>query len=391
MNLGAAVVLVAALAAASFALGAAPGSAGGVGRRVGAALAAGLLRLVRGAVVRRARACWSCWSGWSARPGSSTSSTLGAPSRTGRPGTSDAEVALFLNDVKNLADGEHRVAARAIATLVRGARATASFARWAAALALTLSRSAVPRGRRPRAAPHPAGVRRAGERVERAVHALLMACSTIAILVTLGIVLSLIFETRALLRARVAPASSSSVSHWSPQTALRADQVGSSGSFGAVPVFAGTLLITAHRHARGRCRWVSCPAIYMTFYADRRVRAVAKPVLEILAGVPTVVYGFFAALTVAPFVRDVGASLGLDVASESALAAGLIMGVMIIPFVSSLSDDAITRGAAGAARRLLRARRDPLGDDPPGDPAGGAARHRRAPSCWPSRAPSARP
>jgi phosphate transport system permease protein len=83
-------------------------------------------------------------------------------------------------------------------------------------------------------------------------------------------------------------------------------------------------------------------AIYMTFYADRRVRAVAKPVLEILAGVPTVVYGFFAALTVAPFVRGVGSALGLDVASESALAAGLIMGVMIIPFISSLSDDAIS-------------------------------------------------
>jgi phosphate transport system permease protein len=83
-------------------------------------------------------------------------------------------------------------------------------------------------------------------------------------------------------------------------------------------------------------------AIYLAEYAHAKVRAVAKPLLEILAGVPTVVYGFFAALTVAPFIRDVGESIGLDVASESALAAGLVMGVMIIPFVSSISDDVIT-------------------------------------------------
>jgi phosphate transport system permease protein len=83
-------------------------------------------------------------------------------------------------------------------------------------------------------------------------------------------------------------------------------------------------------------------AVYMTFYADRRVRAVAKPVLEVLAGIPTVVYGFFAALVVAPLVRGAGEAIGLDVASESALAAGVVMGIMIIPFISSLSDDAIT-------------------------------------------------
>jgi len=129
--------------------------------------------------------------------------------------------------------------------------------------------------------------------------------------------------------------------HWSPQTALRVDQVGSSGSFGAVPIFAGTLLITAIAMAvAGPVGLMS--AIYMTFYAGSRVRAFAKPLLEVLAGVPTVVYGFFAALAVGPTVREVGTALGLSVASESAMAAGLIMGVMIIPFVSSLSDDAIT-------------------------------------------------
>src|SRR5690606_7810206 len=83
-------------------------------------------------------------------------------------------------------------------------------------------------------------------------------------------------------------------------------------------------------------------AIYLSYYASHRFRATAKPVLEVLAGIPTVVYGFFAALTVAPFVREIGQSIGLDVSSESALAAGVVMGIMIIPFVSSLSDDAIT-------------------------------------------------
>jgi phosphate transport system permease protein len=82
-------------------------------------------------------------------------------------------------------------------------------------------------------------------------------------------------------------------------------------------------------------------AIYLSDYAAPRVRTAVKPLLEILAGIPTVVYGFFAALAVAPWIRDLGGALGLDVASESALAAGLVMGVMIIPFVSSLSDDVI--------------------------------------------------
>ena len=127
----------------------------------------------------------------------------------------------------------------------------------------------------------------------------------------------------------------------SPQTAIRADQVGSSGAFGAVPLFMGTLLISAI------ALLVAVPvglmsAIYLGEYASSRLRNIAKPALEILAGVPTVVYGFFAALSVAPFIRDLGTRLGLSVSSESALAAGLVMGVMIIPFVSSLADDVIT-------------------------------------------------
>ena len=182
--------------------------------------------------------------------------------------------------------------------------------------------------------------RRARVWSERIVRGFLWIASSLAILVTLGIVLSLIFETIRFFQ-RVPLTDFLFGLHWSPQTALRADQVASSGSFGAVPIFAGTLLITAIAIA------VAAPiglmsAIFMTFYAKPRFRSVAKPMLEILAGVPTVVYGFFAALTIAPVIRDWGGRLGLDVASESALAAGLVMGIMIIPFISSLSDDAIT-------------------------------------------------
>jgi phosphate transport system permease protein len=127
---------------------------------------------------------------------------------------------------------------------------------------------------------------------------------------------------------------------WSPQTAIRADQVGSSGSFGAVPLFAGTMLITLI------AMLVATPvglmtAIYLAEYSTSTVRGIAKPLLELLAGIPTVVYGFFAALTVAPWVRNAGEAAGFEVASESALAAGLVMGIMIIPLVSSLTDDAI--------------------------------------------------
>ena len=128
---------------------------------------------------------------------------------------------------------------------------------------------------------------------------------------------------------------------WSPQIAIRADQIGQSGAFGAVPLFAGTALITAI------AMFVAVPvglfsAIYMSEYATPRVRAVVKPVLEVLAGVPTVVYGFFALLTVGPFLRDFALFLGYeDAVTQSALSAGLVMGVMIIPFISSLSDDVI--------------------------------------------------
>ncbi len=180
---------------------------------------------------------------------------------------------------------------------------------------------------------------RARNHVERAVSVALVVCSLVAILTTVGIVLSLLFEAMRFF-AVVSPLEFLFGTHWSPQMAMRADQVGSSGSFGAVPLFAGTLLITIIAMA------VAVPvglmaAIFMSEYADPRLRTWLKPILEVLAGIPTVVYGFFAALTMAPFVRGLGQSLGLGVSSESALAAGVVMGVMIIPFVSSLSDDVI--------------------------------------------------
>jgi len=180
---------------------------------------------------------------------------------------------------------------------------------------------------------------RARNIVERVLEYILIGCSTIAIFTTIGIVLSVLYEAIRFFHA--IPVSDFLFGlQWSPQTAIRADQVGSSGAFGAVPVFLGTALISAI------AMLVAVPiglmsAIYLSEYAGNKLRTVAKPLIEILAGIPTVVYGFFAALTVAPFIRDIGSVLGLDVSSESALAAGLVMGIMIIPFVSSLSDDFI--------------------------------------------------
>ena len=172
--------------------------------------------------------------------------------------------------------------------------------------------------------------------------------AVVAILTTIGIVASLLFEAVRFFR-EISLFDFFFGTRWSPMTALRpggaaaADEfvAGSSGSFGMVPVMAGTLLVAVIAMA------VAVPiglfsAIYTSEFASRRVRNIVKPTLEVLAGVPTVVYGFFAALTAAPFFRDLGLFVGLDVSSQSALAAGGVMGIMIIPFISSLSDDVIT-------------------------------------------------
>ena len=175
--------------------------------------------------------------------------------------------------------------------------------------------------------------------VESIIGWLLFASSGVAVLTTLGILASVLYEAW-LFFGKVSVFEFLFGTTWSPQMALRADQSGSSGSFGAVPLFAGTLLISLIAMV------IAVPvglmaAIYLSEYASPQVRKFAKPALEILAGIPTVVYGFFAALTVAPIIRELGVGAGLDVSSESALAAGLVMGIMIIPFVSSLSDDVI--------------------------------------------------
>ena len=178
--------------------------------------------------------------------------------------------------------------------------------------------------------------------VERIVMTILAASSAIAILTTIGIVFSVIFESMRFF-ALVPVSEFLFGMTWNPQFE-GAERAGSGqmglATYGSVPLFAGTFLISVVALS------VSVPvglfsAIYLSEYATPRVRSVVKPLMELLAGVPTVVYGFFAALTVAPFIRASGMSLGLDVASESALAAGLVMGIMIIPFVSSLSDDVI--------------------------------------------------
>ena len=195
---------------------------------------------------------------------------------------------------------------------------------------------------------------RARNRVEGWVVGLLFACSAVAILTTVGIIASLVYDSIRFFSA-VPVTEFLFGTQWSPQTAIRADQVGSTGAFGALPLFAGTFLIMLI------AMLVAAPvglfaAIYLAEYAGPVFRATVKPVLEILAGVPTVVYGFFAALTVGPAFREffngIGAMLvggplnGLGqylmlVQNQMALVAGAVMGIMLIPFVSSLSDDII--------------------------------------------------
>jgi phosphate transport system permease protein len=249
----------------------------------------------------------------------------------------DNQLTLVLNDIRNLVDGnivsgqisdeiqnaaDHYRRLKAISNL-----SLSVFAISMGVLGLVLLRNRIVPGLRAR------------NQVEGIVQILLILCSSIAILTTIGIVLSVLYEAIRFFKA-IPFFHFLFGLEWSPQMAIREDQVGSSGAFGAIPVLTGTIMISAI----AMC--VSVPiglmsAIYLSEYASSRFRAFAKPLMEILAGIPTVVYGFFAALTVAPFIRNTGANFGLDVSSESALAAGLVMGIMIIPFVSSLSDDVI--------------------------------------------------
>ncbi len=172
---------------------------------------------------------------------------------------------------------------------------------------------------------------RARNLFEKIVLVVLVASSGVAILTTIGIVFSVLFETLVFFRV-ISPVEFLFGTHWAPTS--------TPATFGFIPLLVGTLLITFIAILiAGPLGLLS--AIYMAEYASRRMRGVLKPLLEILAGVPTVVLGFFAALTVAPLIRNTGESFGLVVASESALAAGLVMGMMIVPLISSLSDDII--------------------------------------------------
>lgn len=180
---------------------------------------------------------------------------------------------------------------------------------------------------------------------EQLVKVVLIICAAIAILTTIGIVMSVLTETYRFffdpdIKGKPTVFGFLFGTDWNPQAAMRADQGDIQSSFGFIPLLTGTLLITVIAIAvAGPLGLFS--AIFLAEYATPKVRAFAKPILEVLAGIPTVVLGFFAALTVAPLVRGTGEYFGLGVASESALAAGLVMGMMIIPFISSLSDDVI--------------------------------------------------
>jgi phosphate transport system permease protein len=178
-------------------------------------------------------------------------------------------------------------------------------------------------------------------RVERTVMMVLLIASLVAILTTVGILASLIFETARFFNI-VGPLDFLFGTHWSPDP-MAEPAPGVGENYGALPLFWGTIYIGAIIAMIVAIPLGLMSAIYLTQYAPAAVRKWMKPLLEILAGVPTVVYGYFAALTVAPAIRDFGQAIGITTASsESALAAGIVMGIMIIPFVSSMADDSIS-------------------------------------------------
>ncbi len=279
-----------------------------------------------------------CWVIWSLFEASITQNYILSPISLANPDLSQNQLSLIYNDIKNLANGLGDLTKVSPAILqsvetYQNFKTSSELSAFVIIIAIAIIGLLIARRKI-----HPDF--RARQAVEKIIMILLLVCSCIAVLTTIGIVLSLIFETSRFF-AKVPITDFLFGMEWSPQTALRSDQIGSSGAFGAIPVFAGTLLISFIAMT------VAAPiglfsAIYMAEYAGPKLRAIIKPALEILAGIPTVVYGFFAALTVAPYLRDSGVSFGLSISSESAMAAGLVMGIMIIPFVSSLSDDVIS-------------------------------------------------
>ncbi len=251
-------------------------------------------------------------------------------------GTSDAQRALFLSEIRNVSEGrifsEPQPAITAAAERLSRWRGIAQIAMVVVVIGVMLLAFYFARARlAPRF--------RARTGVETALSIFMISCSVVAIMTTVGIIVSLLYESWAFF-SLVPPADFFFGLRWEPQIAIRQDQIAGAGAFGAVPVFVGTLVISFIAMA------VAIPiglftAIYLVEYASDRVRQIVKPAMEILAGVPTVVYGFFAVLTVAPAIRNAGGLVGIGISPNSALAAGLVMGIMIIPFISSLSDDAI--------------------------------------------------
>lgn len=186
---------------------------------------------------------------------------------------------------------------------------------------------------------------RARNQVEWVVKALLVFCSTVAILTTIGIVLSMVGETLKFFNF-IKPSEFFFGNTWNPRFSTTGGSegalAGNQGSFGLLPLLSGTLLIAVIALI------VAIPlglmvAVYLSEYASDKFRATAKPIIEILAGIPTIVYGFFALVTVGPFLSDLGAMLGLNIRATSALTAGVVMGIMIVPFISSLTDDILTQ------------------------------------------------
>lgn len=188
---------------------------------------------------------------------------------------------------------------------------------------------------------------RARNQVERVILWALLLASSIAILTTVGIVMSML--TEAIQFFNMVPATEFFFGTvWDPRFAA-AGSSDSAGQFGLIPLLAGTLYIGLV------AMLVAVPvglfsAVYMAEYASPRMRSVVKPLLEVLAGIPTIVYGFFALTTVGPFLRDISTKIsGLTtgdysnfIQAQSVITAGFVMGIMLIPYVSSLSDDIIT-------------------------------------------------
>jgi phosphate transport system permease protein len=260
-------------------------------------------------------------------------------------GLNGPQLTLILSEIKNVAAGNiFSPPTPEIAAAAERYLSWAGIARWAMIVVILAMMLLAMFVARTRLAPR----FRARNGVERALSIIMVGSAVTAVLITLGIIFSLLFEAARFFQ--MVPVWEFLFGmRWEPQIPIREDQVAGLGAFGAVPVFAGTLLIAAVALA------VAIPvglftAIYLVEYADHRVRAVVKPVLEVLAGIPTVVYGFFAVLVVAPAIRAGGMTLGLATSPNSALAAGGVMGIMIIPFISSLADDAL--------RAVPRAMRD---------------------------------